>query len=134
MHIGREVTIISDASIVSEMRYLYHDTGYIEVLARLTTTSPTLLSHRLAVPSLMIPPTMLLHDLTSVSMLQVALLGPLAIVTVFATRFIYNVYVHPLSNFRGPWYASATSLPSALISLRKREPDWLLGLTKTYGS
>lgn len=57
-----------------------------------------------------------------------------AVVAVLAVRVFYNVYFHPLSQFPGPGYAAATSLTSAIISLRKKEPEWLLGLTKKYGS
>ncbi|KAK8115395.1 pisatin demethylase [Apiospora kogelbergensis] len=40
----------------------------------------------------------------------------------------------PLSQFPGPWYAAATSLTSAIVSWRRMEPEWLLGLTKKYGT
>jgi hypothetical protein len=57
--------------------------------------------------------------------------------TVFAAvaaRVFYNVYLHPLAGFHGPWYASATSLTNAIVSLRNIEPEWLLGMTRKYGS
>lgn len=57
-----------------------------------------------------------------------------AVVAVLAVRVFYNIYSHPLSQFPGPGYAAATSLTSAVISLRKKEPEWLHGLTKKYGS
>jgi cytochrome P450 len=47
-------------------------------------------------------------------------------------RVLSNLYFHPLSRFRGPWYCAASSLPLAIISLRRREPQWLLDLTKRY--
>ncbi|KAI1336646.1 cytochrome P450 [Xylariaceae sp. FL0016] len=62
----------------------------------------------------------------------------IAIVVVISSlvlrRVIYNLYFHPLSKFPGPWYAASTSLIPALISLRRIEPEWLLGLTKKYGT
>ncbi|KAK4444029.1 Pisatin demethylase [Podospora aff. communis PSN243] len=59
----------------------------------------------------------------------------LSIVTVtflISYRVLSNLYFHPLSRFRGPWYCAASSFPLAIISLRRREPQWLLNLTKQY--
>ena len=49
-------------------------------------------------------------------------------------RAFYNLYVHPLAGFPGPWYAGATSLVSGLISINNFEPQWLTSLAKKYGS
>ncbi|KAF2145342.1 uncharacterized protein K452DRAFT_283700 [Aplosporella prunicola CBS 121167] len=55
-------------------------------------------------------------------------------VVALACRIVYNIYFHPLSKFPGPWYATSTSLTSALISVAKVEPQWLLSLVNKYGT
>lgn len=57
----------------------------------------------------------------------------LAIISAVAFRFLYNLHFHPLAKFPSPWYTAISSLPLAVISLLKREPEFLLGLTKKYG-
>jgi len=74
---------------------------------------------------------MLAHQFTVYS----ALLSVVAIIAAaLFSRMFYNLYLHPLSKFPGPWYTSSFSLCAAIISLRKIEPQWLLGLVKKYGS
>lgn len=73
----------------------------------------------------------LLRGLSWNQVLGLLLVG---LVSAAAARIIRNVYLHPLSKFPGPWYAAATSLTSAIVSWRRVEPRWLLGLTKKYGS
>ncbi|WQF82089.1 Putative cytochrome P450 [Colletotrichum destructivum] len=51
-----------------------------------------------------------------------------------ALRVVYNLYLHPLSRFHGPWYAASFSICSAIISNLKLEPQWLLFLAKRYGT
>lgn len=58
----------------------------------------------------------------------------LAALSALLFRFVANVYWHPLSRFPGPWYAAATSLTSALVSYRRRESEWVLGLVRKYGT
>lgn len=58
----------------------------------------------------------------------------LVIVAALFSRIFYNLYLHPLSKFPGPWYTSSFSISLALISLAKIEPQWLQGLVKRYGS
>lgn len=50
------------------------------------------------------------------------------------SRIVYNLYLHPLSKFPGPWYAASFSIVGALISVQKREPQWLMSLVRRYGS
>ncbi|KAK4183174.1 Pisatin demethylase [Podospora australis] len=57
----------------------------------------------------------------------------LLLVTALVWRVIYNVKFHPLARFPGPWYCAVSSLPMALISLYRREPQWLLSIAKKYG-
>ncbi|CAG8960190.1 hypothetical protein HYFRA_00010669 [Hymenoscyphus fraxineus] len=49
-------------------------------------------------------------------------------------RIIYYLFLHPLSKFPGPWYASVSSLPLALLSVLGYETAWLLSLAKKYGN
>src|ERR1700760_26920 len=55
------------------------------------------------------------------------------VILLFA-RIIYNLFLHPLAKYRGPWYTSSFSLIGALISVRQIENHWLLGLTRKYGT
>ncbi|KAK8026351.1 cytochrome P450 monooxygenase-like protein [Apiospora marii] len=73
----------------------------------------------------------LLRELSWGHILGLLLVGSLSAA---AIRIVRNVYLHPLSKFPGPWYAAATSLTSAIISWRRVEPQWLLGLTEKYGT
>ncbi|KAI1488290.1 cytochrome P450 [Biscogniauxia mediterranea] len=61
-------------------------------------------------------------------------LSPVAALITIIWRLVYNIYFHPLAKFPGPWYACATSLSLALISLRKTELEWLMGLVEKYGT
>ncbi|KAK1622509.1 cytochrome P450 monooxygenase-like protein [Colletotrichum phormii] len=45
----------------------------------------------------------------------------------------YNLYLHSLSKYHGPWYAASFSLCSAVISVVGLEPHWMLYLAKRYG-
>ncbi|KAK6866397.1 cytochrome P450 [Apiospora arundinis] len=72
-----------------------------------------------------------LYNLSWYHALGLLLLG---VVSAAAVRTVRNVYLHPLSQFPGPWYLAATSIPSAFISWRRMEPEWLLNLTKKYGT
>ncbi|KAK7739789.1 hypothetical protein SLS62_011231 [Diatrype stigma] len=49
-------------------------------------------------------------------------------------RVFYNLYLHPLAGFSGPWYAASTSLVSTIVSLRRVEPQWFMALVKRYGT
>jgi hypothetical protein len=49
-------------------------------------------------------------------------------------RITYTQFFHPLSSFPGPWYLTSFSLSLALISLTKREPEYLMYLIRRYGS
>ncbi|KAK8903729.1 hypothetical protein QC760_008191 [Botrytis cinerea] len=57
----------------------------------------------------------------------------LTIVTSIAYRIFYNLYLHPLAKFRGPWYSSCFSLPLAIISAKRWEHQWVDDLIKKYG-
>jgi hypothetical protein len=48
-------------------------------------------------------------------------------------RIFYNLYLHPLSQYPGPWYTSSFSVIGALISYLRLEPQWLMYLVKRYG-
>lgn len=58
----------------------------------------------------------------------------LALVSALAFRVIYNIYFHPLAGFAGPWYLAASSFPLALMSLLKREPEFLLSISRKYAN
>ncbi|KAI8288094.1 hypothetical protein K4K60_011683 [Colletotrichum sp. SAR11_57] len=61
-------------------------------------------------------------------------IGLLAISAALILRVVYNLYFHPLSKYHGPWYAASFSLVHALISVMKYEPQWMLWLSKQYGT
>lgn len=62
------------------------------------------------------------------------LLVGVAVASALFARAFYNLYLHPLSKFPGPWYAASFSLSGAIISVLQIEPQWLQGLVKKYGS
>jgi len=62
------------------------------------------------------------------------LVGLGVLFTALLWRILYIQKLHPLSGFRGPWYATSSSLVSALISVTHKEPQWLQHLVETYGS
>jgi hypothetical protein len=86
------------------------------------------------------PPTFLLRlipfktFLPHVSVSSILVLFVAGAVSALFVRAFYNIFLHPLAKYPGPWYTSATSLSRAIISVLRVEPQWLLGLTKKYGS
>lgn len=58
----------------------------------------------------------------------------IAVFVALVLRVFYNLYLHPLAKYHGPWYAASFSLCSALISILRVEPQWMYYLTKRYGS
>lgn len=77
---------------------------------------------------------MALSALTELSASELALIAVFAVFSALALRIVYNLYLHPLSGFHGPWYAASFSLCSALVSVLRFEHEWLLTLAKRYGS
>ena len=73
-------------------------------------------------------------DLTVLSSSQFDLLVPMLALGLLTYRIIYTQFFHPLSSFPGPWYLTSFSLSLALISLTKREPEYLMYLIRKYGS
>ncbi|KAF6821825.1 cytochrome p450 [Colletotrichum plurivorum] len=72
----------------------------------------------------------------ALSSIPVPSLGPFVAAAVFSAlllRIIYNLYIHPLRKFHGPWYAASFSIVHAIISIFKREPQWMQSLVKYYG-
>ncbi|TVY54176.1 Cytochrome P450 monooxygenase gsfF [Lachnellula cervina] len=74
---------------------------------------------------------MLLQQLSVASTL---LLVITLVISILFSRLVYNIFLHPLAKFPGPWYASATSFTSAVASVLHFEPQWLLKITKAYGT
>lgn len=73
----------------------------------------------------------------ALSSIPIPSLGPLAAAAVLSAlvlRIIYNLYIHPLHKFHGPWYAASFSIVHAIISVFKREPQWMQSLVRYYGS
>lgn len=63
--------------------------------------------------------------------------GLVILVTLFVallSRIFYCQFLHPLSKFPGPWYATSFSLVGAIISVKHKEPEFLMYLVKKYGS
>ena len=67
------------------------------------------------------------------AMAVVPISGIILCAALLLARISYNLYFSPLSKFRGPWYAVASSLSNATISLLHIEPQWLLSIVKRYG-
>lgn len=42
--------------------------------------------------------------------------------------------LHPLAKFHGPWYATSFSFVGAMISIFRKEPEWIAHLEKVYGT
>ncbi|PGH07083.1 hypothetical protein AJ79_06361 [Helicocarpus griseus UAMH5409] len=57
----------------------------------------------------------------------------LAILSIIVVRCVYRIYWHPLAKFPGPAYAACFSLSSAIISVLKKEPQWIKYLAEKYG-
>jgi hypothetical protein len=69
-----------------------------------------------------------------VSPLTVSLALLAAIAAALLSRILYMQRFHPLSKFPGPWYATSFSLFGALVSVKHREPEFLMNLVRKYGS
>ena len=72
-------------------------------------------------------------ELSLLSLSQLGALVPIVILAALAFRIVHTQFFHPLSAFPGPWYASSFSLTMALVSLTKREPEYLMYLIHRYG-
>ncbi|KAL1617041.1 hypothetical protein SLS54_008036 [Diplodia seriata] len=77
---------------------------------------------------------MALGTIMELPLASIASLVGVSIATAMVSRIFYNLYVHPLAKFHGPWYAASFSLCGAIISVLRVEPQWLMSLTKRYGS
>jgi hypothetical protein len=71
--------------------------------------------------------------------LQADLLGlSVGLLTIIAvsllSRILYMQWLHPLSKFPGPWYATSFSIVGAIISVKQKEPEFFAHLVKKYGS
>ncbi|KAJ6193468.1 cytochrome P450 monooxygenase-like protein [Bipolaris maydis] len=49
-------------------------------------------------------------------------------------RIFYMQKLHPLAKFHGPWYATSFSIVGAMISVLRKEPEWIAHLEKVYGT
>jgi hypothetical protein len=56
-----------------------------------------------------------------------------ALLAAAVCRILYVQFLHPLSGFNGPWYASSSSLFIAILSVLNREPEWLMYIIRKYG-
>ncbi|CZR58264.1 related to pisatin demethylase / cytochrome P450 monooxygenase [Phialocephala subalpina] len=68
------------------------------------------------------------------TLVEILMLIAVAIASSLFFRAFYNISLHPLSKYPGPWYTSAFSLSGAIISVLRIEPHWLHGLVKKYGT
>lgn len=72
-------------------------------------------------------------ELSLLSLSQLGALVPIVILAALTFRIVHAQFFHPLSAFPGPWYASSFSITMALVSLTKREPEYLMYLIHKYG-
>lgn len=68
-----------------------------------------------------------------ISLPQLGLAVPICILCALLHRIIYTQFFHPLSSFPGPWYLTSFSVTMSLVSLTKREPEYLMYLISKYG-
>lgn len=80
-----------------------------------------------------LPVTMVLLDVPGLSLASTGAFLSIATISTLVLRIFYNLYLHPLSKYHGPWYAASFSLCSAVISVVGLEPHWMLYLAKQYG-
>ena len=73
-------------------------------------------------------------DLSTMIYPQLGLIVPLIVLLALAYRIIHTQFFHRLSSFPGPWYLTSFSITLALVSLTKREPEYLMYLIRKYGS
>ncbi|KAK4202420.1 putative cytochrome P450 E-class, group I [Triangularia verruculosa] len=66
------------------------------------------------------------------SLSHLPLLLPALFLYLFVRRILDNLFFHRLSSFPAPFYLRLSSLPLALISLFRREPEFLFQLSKKY--
>lgn len=64
---------------------------------------------------------------------HVGTLVPILMLAALAFRIVHTQFFHPLSVYPGPWYLSSFSISLALVSLTKREPEYLMYLISKYG-
>jgi hypothetical protein len=55
------------------------------------------------------------------------------VLVALSARIFYLQYFHPLAKFPGPWYATSFSIVGAIISVRKKEPEFFMYLVNKYG-
>lgn len=72
------------------------------------------------------------HGLTSHLYLLGVLLFVVAIVSCIG-RVLYNVYLHPLRSFPGPWFARASRVPFLYYQIGGRLPQEVMKWHKKYG-
>ncbi|KAF2744728.1 cytochrome P450 [Sporormia fimetaria CBS 119925] len=65
---------------------------------------------------------------------RVGIVSLTALATALLSLFVYRRYFHPLAKFRGPWYASASSLALTFISLARKEEQFFMYLVRKYGT
>jgi hypothetical protein len=65
---------------------------------------------------------------------HIGLVLSVMVVVALLTRILYCQFLHPLANFPGPWYATSFSLIGAIVSVRRKEPEFLMYLVRKYGS
>ncbi|EEH18607.2 hypothetical protein PABG_07667 [Paracoccidioides brasiliensis Pb03] len=58
----------------------------------------------------------------------------LGLLSVIISRCFYRLYWHPLAKYPGPYYAACFSLSAAIISVLRKEPQWIQSLVKKYGN
>ena len=73
-------------------------------------------------------------DLSTLTYPQLGLILPFLVLLALAYRVIHTQFFHPLCSFPGPWYLTSFSISMALVSLTKREPEYLMYLIRRYGS
>lgn len=55
------------------------------------------------------------------------------VIAYFAGSTIYTLYIHPLSKYPGPFWATVSTIPSWWHTRKQEKHLWLLELQEKYG-
>ena len=75
----------------------------------------------------------LCHDIASLDGLRLISYGFLLLITAILLKIIYNAYIHPLSSFKGPFWARSTPFYLTYLFAKKKSHLQTRQLHQEYG-